>query len=856
MTQHACLILRSPGDPRDRSLLEDARALGLTALTGVEVEDLYFLQGDAGQGFVELLCDPVAQQARWRSSQEPGPAVELALRPGVTDPVAEQLLRAAGLRGLSLDAAATGLRFLLKGDLSSGDIERFAGLVANPVIHTWAVGAVEPHFLQAAGPNVAVEVVPVRGASPQELVALAKERRTALDEAEMLAVQAYFREEDRDPTDAELEMIAQTWSEHCVHKTFKALIELEDGTTVDGLLKTYLKAATDRIAAPWVLSAFVDNAGILAFDDHHEVSFKVETHNHPSAIEPFGGANTGVGGVIRDVLGVSARPIAATDVLCFGPPDHVPPANVIPPRLVRSGVVAGIADYGNKIGIPTVSGAIVYHEGYTANPLVYCGCVGIAPRGSHPRNAKPGDRIVVLGGRTGRDGIRGATFSSMTMEAETGQVAGASVQIGNPIVEKGLIDVLMRARDEGLYTAITDCGAGGLSSAVGEMAAELGARVDLQAVPLKYAGLAPWEVWLSEAQERMVCAVPAGNVARLQELCDLYQVELSSPGEFTNSGRVVVTHGDTLVVHLDCSFLHEGIPRRHMRAVRREPRVYTGAPVVPGTNEEVIRRFDHEVLGQTVVRPLVGPHQDAPSDAVVLKPLGTEGQQGIVLSCGLNPWLGEADPYVMALWAVDEAVRNAVCVGADPARMAILDNFCWGDPRRPETLGDLVEACRGCHDAAVLYGTPFVSGKDSLNNEYVGSDGQRHAIPPTLLISALALIPDVTKAVTMELKRAGSRLYLLGTPQGAPFARELPEWAPRLYRMVHQLMREGALLACHDASEGGLAVALAEMAQGGRLSVNVTLTDPDSERPCRLIVETPHELALEVPCEFLGEVTA
>jgi len=331
---------------------------------------------------------------------------------------------------------------------------------------------------------------------------------------------------------------------------------------------------------------------------------------------------------------------------------------------------------------------------------------------------------------------------------------------------------------------------------------------------------------------------------------------MSSPGEFTGSGRIVVTHGDTSVVDLACSFLHEGIPRRHLRAVRRTPREYAGAPVVPGTNEDVIRRFDHEVLGQTVVRPLVGPHQDAPSDAVVLKPMGTRGKRGIVLSCGLNPWLGEADPYVMALWAVDEAVRNAVCVGADPSRLAILDNFCWGDPRRPETLGDLVEACRGCHDAALLYGTPFVSGKDSLNNEYTGADGQRHAIPPTLLISALGIIPDVTKAVTMELKRPGSRVYLLGTPQGAPFTRELPSWAPQLYRTVFEMIGRGDVLACHDASEGGLHEALREMALGGRLNFSGSLTDPDSERPCRLLVETFLELSFEnFPSELLGFVS-
>jgi phosphoribosylformylglycinamidine synthase len=339
---------------------------------------------------------------------------------------------------------------------------------------------------------------------------------------------------------------------------------------IDGLLKTFIRAATEQINARWVRSAFVDNAGIIDFNDEFEVSFKVETHNHPSAIEPFGGANTGVGGVIRDVLGVSAKPIAATDVLCFGPQDFDPaqlPEGVLHPRRIQSGVVAGVQDYGNKIGIPTVSGAILYDEGYTANPLVFCGCVGLAPKGSHPREPRPGDRVIALGGRTGRDGLRGATFSSMMMDAQTGAVSGASVQIGDPITEKGLIEVTLRARDLKLYTAITDCGAGGLSSAVGEMSSTCGSEVDLRRVKLKYPGLAPWEIWLSEAQERMVMSVPPDNGPRLQAICDTFDVELTDIGAFTDSGQLIVRYGGHLVLDLANEFLHNGMPRRQLRAV-------------------------------------------------------------------------------------------------------------------------------------------------------------------------------------------------------------------------------------------------------------------------------------------------
>ncbi|MGB9634433.1 MAG: AIR synthase-related protein, partial [Chloroflexaceae bacterium] len=449
--------------------------------------------------------------------------------------------------------------------------------------------------------------VPLREADDAALLRISQEGVLALDLDEMRAIRDYYAALGRDPTDGELETLAQTWSEHCSHKSFKARVlyrsaagaadlpdaalhpmlhRLERGPIeIDSLIRTFLMAATREALArrhghtasdqapltdDWVLSAFVDNAGIIAFDEEHEVSFKVETHNHPSALEPFGGANTGVGGVIRDVLGVSAEPIANTDVLCFGMPDTpltTLPPGVLHPARVASGVVAGVRDYGNKLGIPTVNGAVLFDPGYTANPLVYCGTVGIAPRGLHPRNVAPGDAIVLVGGRTGRDGIHGATFSSIELTQQTAVTVGSAVQIGDPITEKKLLDVLLQARDARLYSAITDCGAGGLSSAVGEMGAECGASVELTRVPRKYAGLQPWEVWLSEAQERMVLAVPPASLEAFLDLCASEDVEASVIGEFTSDGHLRVTNQGAPVVNLDMEFLHHGRPQRVLEAL-------------------------------------------------------------------------------------------------------------------------------------------------------------------------------------------------------------------------------------------------------------------------------------------------
>ncbi len=886
-------------DPRGGALLADAHALGLGQITAIDVADLVFVSGGSDRAKLhDLLVDPLLQVGDWAVPR--APAIETALLPGVTDASAQAVALAAETIGSPLAAVATGTRYEVHGDVDDRTMSVLAKrLLANPVIERWSLGTIEPTFVDTkAVADDNVEIVEIDHLDDDALAAINRERGLSLDLAELHAIVDHFRAAGRPPTDVELETLAQTWSEHCAHKTFRARITTQDSQSVAPLLQQ-LRTATDTIDAPFLRSAFVGNAGIVSFSDGITIAVKAETHNHPSAIEPFGGANTGVGGVIRDVMGAAHRPIAVTDILCFGPTDLAAerlPDGVLHPRLIQAGVIAGVADYGNKIGLPTVAGAVLYDDGYIANPLVYCGCIGVATDTVATTGPDVGDLVVVLGGRTGRDGLRGATFSSATMDATTGDVAGASVQIGDPITEKLLIDVLRDAT--GLFTAITDCGAGGLSSAIGEMAEGIGADIDLAGAPLKYPGLRPWEIWLSEAQERMVVAVAPSAWPQLQQLCDRHGIEATALGTFTGDGVLHVRHGATTVLHLDTKFLHDGRPQREMQAVLPTPDRATAAcpPCADVTatllallchpniasKEAVIRRYDHEILGSTVVRPLIGPHRDGHADGVVIAdPAETHG---LAIGIGVNPWYGELDPERMAHAVIDEAIRNVVAVGADPDNVALLDNFSWGDPRRASTLGELVAAVRGCCDASVAHGAPFVSGKDSLNNEYLGADGARHSVPPTLVITAIAHVPDANAVVTPDLKQAGNVVVQIGSTAcefgGSHFAKihgattgatvPAPDpAAPTRYRRLHRALRSGRVRACHDVSEGGLAVALAEMAVAGRLGLSIyTLPAPDpvsalfSESSSRFVCEiAAGDVAwlseqLGEPVTLLGTVTA
>lgn len=865
---------------------------------------LYLLQADRSPhletAVTALCCDPVLAAAVPGEDgfQDQGWIIEILPHPGVTDAEGDSLAEALRRDGFAGVRARAGHRYHIGENLDPAVIAAAARRLAHVVVESvaWRPASCPPDerwwsgaFMPDAAPDPTVETVALRELDGEALQRLSAQRLLALPLADMEAVRDHFVDLSRDPTDVELETIAQTWSEHCAHRTFKATIRhREPGmpeSTIDGLLKATIVAATEKINRPWVLSAFRDNAGVIAFDRNHEISFKVETHNHPSALEPFGGANTGVGGVVRDVLGVSAEPIANTDVLCFGPLDAdsaALPPGALPPERIYEGVVAGIADYGNKMGIPTVNGATLFAPGYVANPLVFCGTVGLAPRGARPTEPRVGDLIVVAGGRAGRDGIHGATFSSDVlggMHAELGSV----VQIGDPIVEKRLADALPRARDRGLYTAITDCGAGGLSSAVGEMASELGAEVELSRVPLKYDGLRPWEIWLSEAQERMVLAVPPDAWPALQDLCAGEGVEATTIGHFTGDGQLRVRYDGALVADLAGQFLHRGMPLRVLESVWEglpagdasvQPKITTDPAALllraladpnVASKESIVRQYDHEVQGRTVGKPFVGPADSGPADAAVLRPLANSWR-GAAIGCGINPWYGELDPYAMALLAVDEALRNVVAVGADPARTALLDNFCWGNPNLPDRLGGMVRAARGCHDAAVALRTPFISGKDSLFNEYRLADGVSHPIPGTLLISALGIVPDIRQTVSMELKQPGNLLYLVGLTDGdlggslalrladitgtRPPAIDLSR-ARSTFAAVHRAIRGGLVRACHDLSEGGLAVAAVEMAIAGGHGLTLDLdaapaAAPDLDAATRLYAESPSRFLVEV----------
>lgn len=750
-----------------------------------------------------------------------------------------------------------------------------------------------------------VEYIRLRFVDEKKLIEISQRYMLSLSPEEMKTIQKYFQALGRDPTDVELNTIAQTWSEHCYHKTFKGIVETSS-SRINGLLKTFIFRATEEASKPWCLIVFKDNAGLVAFDEEWAVAVKVETHNHPTALDPYGGAGTGTGGVFRDVMGVGAKPILSTDVLFFGPLDYpyerLPPGIMHPRRLMR-GAVAGIRDYGNKMGIPTACGAIYFDENYVCNPLVYAGCVGIMPIKKYVKNPKPGDLIVLAGGKTGRDGLRGVTFASMELTPESEQVSAVSVQIGNPIEEKKLLEAILRARDKydkPLYSAITDCGGGGLSSAVGEMARGLGATVELANVPLKYSGLRPWEIWLSESQERMVLAVPKNNIEELLEIFRNEDCEATVIGEFTSTGHLCVKYHGEMVCDLDLDFLFEGIPRVRRKALWRAPleeevdfpqprdlmdvlKNILKSPNV-ASKEWVIRQYDHEVQARIIVKPLVGVNQDGPSDACVIKPL-KDSWRGIVVSCGVNPKYS-INPYKMALSAIDEAIRNNIAVGG--RRIALLDNFSWGNPEREETLGALVEAAKGCYDGAVGFDAPFISGKDSLYNEYRLPDGRYLSIPGTLLITAVGMIPDVRNAVTMDFKEPENPVYVLGLTKselgGSHYFTVLglrggivPSVDVKMAKLIMDRLVEaidlGYVKACHDCSEGGLAVALAESSFSGGLGAEVWLSSVPidgvnrddkilfSESNSRFVVEvSKHDaqmfenLMRELPCSKIGSV--
>ncbi len=855
----------------------------------------------------QVLVDPVLETFEVHAPGSPSPRpkagvhrVSVQLRPGVTDPVAHSVQKALGDMSLPIVPVATYRAFDVQGPNDpSATLAAARRALANVVVHEVLADEL-PTELPGKGKPVdrSAHPIPLAHLDPVGLERLSKDGGLALDATEMTAVQAHFRQLGRAPNRMELETIAQTWSEHCKHKTLTGRVQFE-GKTINNLLKATIAHVTHTLARDFCVSVFVDNAGVIRFDDEDSVCIKVETHNRPSAIEPFGGAGTGVGGVIRDVLGtgLGARPIASTDVFCLAPPDlradHLP-QGCLHPRTVLQGVVAGVRDYGNPMGIPTVNGSVHFDEDFVGNPLVYVGNIGILKTARATKAARPGDMVLALGGRTGRDGVHGATFSSLALHTDSEKLSSGAVQIGDPITERRAMDAVLALAEQDLFSSITDCGAGGFSSAIGEMAEGLGAEIELQHAPLKYDGLAPWEIWISEAQERMVLAVPPQHLDRALAVCRSEACEAVVLGTFTATGRLVVKFGGTVHADLDLHFLHQGLPVRERQAVYVPRRVQE--PVLPAatdcgaallaaladfsvcSKEWIVRQYDHEVQAGSAGKPLCGRHADGPSDAAVLAPkLGS--RRGIVLGNGLNPRYSKIDPAAMAECALDEAMRNIVASGGDPDYTAVLDNYCWGNTNQPERLGELVRASFALRDLALRYRTPFVSGKDSLHNEFRAGD-RTIAIPGCILVTAMSIVADVERTLTMDCKRQDSLLVLVGLTKqelggsvyfkqqghlGASVPRVDADLGLSVLHGVHRAQGARCILAAHDCSEGGLAIAAAEMAMAGRLGVRIDLDavplgpglDRDTMRPEHLLFsESQSRILLEVAPDRLADLQA
>lgn len=758
--------------------------------------------------------------------------------------------------------------------------------------------------------------IPVRSLSEAELTQLSQDMKLSLSTEDMLVVQQIFNEIGREPTDVELEVIAQTWSEHCKHRIFAATVQhTANGQTeeIRSMYKTFIQRPSKEIMARkpgFVLSCFVDNAGFIKLDDKLSVCLKAETHNHPSAIEPYAGANTGLGGVIRDILGAGkgAKPIANLDVFCFGapdtPPDMVEGHNIIHPLGIMRGVVHGVRDYGNRMGIPTTSGAIQFDPTYIYNPLVFCGTAGVIPQSDIAKEMKPGLAVVVIGGRTGKDGLHGATFSSAAMGEASHEEDQQAVQIGNPIEEKKTLDVILEARERGLIEFVTDCGAGGFSSAAGEMLSETGGNVYLERAPLKETNMLSWQIFLSESQERMVLAVKPENLKELQQLADTFQTEMTVLGESNDSGVLRVWHNGELVCELDNSKLHDA-PTKHLESV------FTPGPALQGveiddsnltadlkqlfgdfaivSREPIIREYDHEVQGNTVLKPLAGASADAPQDASVIDIDGSDKLMSLALA--ILPEWGKTDPFAMGTGTVDETVRQLVLAGTNPDKIALLDNFCMGNPECPTELGRIVECAKGIREAALAYGAPYVSGKDSFYNYFETEDGPVN-IPVTFLCSGFGVVEEASHVHGSSLRRNNSVLFIIGYTEdelgGSVYARlkgirdcKVPQTDCAanyaLYKQYYQkALTKGLVLSAHDLSEGGLAVAAAEMAFSGKGGIRLSLDAlptrggwKNKAVPCfaestgRFLVEVDEDMADEFaaamqgcPCARIGHATA
>jgi len=900
-------ILDARAEVRKKKL----RSIGFN-VNDVKLMDVYSMEGSEG-GLADrlktMLTNPVTQDGRVGQLMGITPtsfdyAVEIGFLPGVKDNVGDTAREIAeDFSGQKLNGQgvySSQVMFVSGKGLSQRDAERIGWEFANPVIqnvrakshleyiHSDGMDESVPKVRLHEGPIA--DLVELLNASDEELAIIGKQgianpdktRRgpLAMDISYMKAVQGYFKQAGRNPTDVELESIAQTWSEHCRHTIFADPID----EAVDGLFKHFIKRATEDIRkakgdSDFCVSVFSDNAGGIVFDNDYLVCDKAETHNSPSALDPFGGAITGIVGVNRDPMGfgMGAKPIINRFGFCFGNPDDKRELykakegkqKMLSSRRILEGVIEGVNVGGNCSGIPTPQGFVYFDDCYRGKPLVFVGTVGLIPREvdgikMHEKSAEQGDYIVMLGGRVGKDGIHGATFSSEAIDSGSPATA---VQIGDPITQKKMSDALIKeARDKGLYRSITDNGAGGLSCSVAEMAKESGGcHVYLDKVSLKYPGLSPWEIWVSESQERMTLSVPPEKWNEFNDLMKRRGVEATVIGEFTNSGECVVDYNGNNVMNVNMDFLHSGMPPRPMKTTfsrisHEEPEFECLEDLTDTLHkmlgrkniasfEFISKQYDHEVQGGSVIKPLQGRGR-VNGDATVVRPR-LDSDKALVLSHGINPSYSEIDTYDMAACAIDTAVRNAICAGADLERLALLDNFCWCSSNDPERLGQLKRACEACYDYATIFGAPFISGKDSMFNDFKGFDESGNpvniSVLPTLLISTIGVVNDARKSISIDAKVSGDLVYVLGVTWdqlggseyyamkgeqirgkkyiGNKVPKVIGELNRDLYKSFHSAVQEGLVASAISVNRGGLGVTLAKTAIAGQLGIEADLEE-------------------------------
>lgn len=880
------VVNKNQFDPKGDDLLaEIKRTLSINSIKKIRTAKIYRLEGldkksaleFAGKALFETIDQNVFSKSPFPDANK---RIEVAYKPGVMNPEVSSVIKSAKDLGLNLKAADSSFEYFFWGNISQKQLEEITSrLLVNKTIEQ--VVKTSPKTLIIKGSMGKVRKIQIRKLNDEQLMELSKDK-LFLNLGEMKVIQNYFKKIGKDPTDCEMEILAQTWSEHCVHKTFNAQLTI-DGKKKDPLFKRIKSTAKNN--AKIIVSAFDDNSGVIDFYDGYAINGKVETHNSPSAIEPYGGAMTGSGGVFRDILGtgLGAKPIISTDIFCFAPPDmpkvDVPPGCLAPDYLLRR-VVAGVRDYGNRVGIPTNNGSVHFHQDFRAKPTVAVGSYGILPK-KYAQKGKPkfGDLIVTLGGATGRDGIHGATFSSAEMTHQTISTSGSAVQIGNAIEEKRIIDAVLTLRDKNLIRAITDCGAGGYSSAIGEMAKNTGAVVNLEKVPLKYTGLSPWEIFLSESQERMVIATSGKNLKKVQEICNIYNVPNDVIGKFTNDKRLTIKYKNQLVASLDLNFMHNGLPKRSMNGktavksiVNKHPTAKSLEQIIlkvishPNvcSKELIVRLYDHNVQGTSALHPFGGIKFDGPNDGAIVRPILSK-PYGVITAHGLNPIMNLIDPYRGSIWALTEAVANYVAIGGDLNEAALVDNFIWPFPDE-ESLAELDKSVDACVDFAKRIKMPFVSGKDSLSSTYRYPDGKALKIPPVLLISVFGKIPDVNKTISSDFKSANSTLVLVGKSDfknlgGTIYyqamdgsSSNVPQvdlsCLPTTLKTITKSAKSKSVLSIHDISEGGIISALAEMCFGGECGASIDLSQIDRNK------STENILFSETPGTFLIEVTS